>query len=204
MRGMALTGDQETSAANSWTIGLASWIIQDGNYPDIRKGQQAEFAVEFHIDDAEVTEATMPSGKLVKDSDYRIVGRVTFASPEAWVVDCGILAYTEEALPAGVSEGAWITGSAFLGVDPFPYFERLHRLPQMPALVYSWKVERIRRQTAPFVEVAPRHFQRDASKWGYADVEATDAWEDDGGHAEYLLDCRKLDVAPKRSSATAT
>jgi len=196
--------NRETSASDLWTLGLASWIIQDGNYPDLRSGQQAEFAIEFHFDDAVLTQATTPSAEFVKDSDYRIVGRVVFASSDAWVVDCGILVYAEEPPPEGVEESVWITGSAFLGVDPFFYFERLHRLPQMPALVYSWTIERIRRQTAPFVEVTPRRFERDRSKWGYIDVESTDAWEDDGGHAEYLLDCRKLDVPPKRSSSTAT
>jgi hypothetical protein len=201
---MAAAADRQKSAADLWTLGLASWIIQDGNYPDLRSGQQVEFAVEFHVDDAVLTQATTPSADVVKDSDYRIVGRVVFASPDAWVVDCGILVYAEEPPPEGVEEGVWITGSAFLGVDPFFYFERLHRLPQMPALVYSWTIERIRRQTAPFVEVTPRHFERDRSKWGYVDVESTDAWEDDGGHAEYLLDCHKLDVPPKRSSSTAT
>src|SRR5437870_1903422 len=31
----------------TWNIGLASWIIQDGNYPDFSLGDQRRFALEF-------------------------------------------------------------------------------------------------------------------------------------------------------------
>ena len=30
-----------------WSIGLAAWIIQDGNYADFTVGDRAEFALEF-------------------------------------------------------------------------------------------------------------------------------------------------------------
>jgi hypothetical protein len=32
---------------NSFKIGLSSWIIQDGNYPDFKQGERAAFAIEF-------------------------------------------------------------------------------------------------------------------------------------------------------------
>jgi hypothetical protein len=32
-----------------WSLGLDAWIVQDGNYPDLESGQQAEFAVEFYF-----------------------------------------------------------------------------------------------------------------------------------------------------------
>jgi hypothetical protein len=35
-------------------------------------------------------------------------------------------------------------------------------------------------------------------------IDAMDAWNDDGRFAEYRLDCRLLDVPPKRTSVTAT
>lgn len=79
----------------------------------------------------------------------------------------------------------------------------LHRVPRIPELVYAWSIERVQRQTALFIEVRTRYFERNASKRGWVDVEVTDAWNDDEGSAEYLLHCRKLDVPPKRRSATA-
>jgi hypothetical protein len=33
--------------AHSWLVGLDSWIVQDGNYPDFVTGQRTDFALEF-------------------------------------------------------------------------------------------------------------------------------------------------------------
>jgi hypothetical protein len=188
---------------SSWVFGLSSWIVLDGNYPDFERGQIAEFAVEFDAHDLESTAPAIASAQLVKDSDYRITGEVVFAGAKAWVIDCGILIYDEGSPPSGIDCGDWVAATAFLGVDPFMYFERLHRLADMQPIIYTWRIDRIRRQMAPFIEVRPRYFERDVSRWGYEDVDATDAWEDDGGHAEYLLVCAKTDEPPGRRSTTA-
>jgi hypothetical protein len=120
------------------------------------------------------------------------------------VIDCGILVYDDDGSLAELGEGAWIAGTVWLGVDPFMYFDQLHTLSRMPALAYSWEIKRIGRQTSPFIEVAPKSFRRDASKSSYVEVVETDAWEDDGGHAENVLHCRKLDVPAEKHSSIAT
>jgi hypothetical protein len=172
---------------SAWVFGLSAWIVQDGNYADFARGQVAEFAVEFEFDDLEIVEAATRSATLLRDSDYAIAGEVVFTDGDAWVVDCGILVYNELP-PPGSRAGAGVTGTALLGVDPFMYFERLNRLPGMPALVYTWEITGIRRLTAG---------------GGYVDVEATDAWSDDDGSAEYLLECVKVNKPPKQDSSTA-
>jgi hypothetical protein len=43
-------------------VGLDAWIIQDGNYPDLRQGQQAEFALELPLEHLEV--ASVPGQTL--------------------------------------------------------------------------------------------------------------------------------------------
>ncbi len=186
-----------------WQLDLSSWIIQDGNYRDFRAGDEVELAVEFAMAQPELVEPAMPSARLVDDSAYEVVAHVAFVSPEAWVIDCGILVYCDGVPPGGLEIDDWVAGTAWLGVDPFSYFERLHALDGMPALVHSWELLRIRRQTAPFVEVAPRRFQRDASRWGWEEIRRTNAWRDDDGNAGYLLDCRLRDLPPKRTSRTA-
>jgi hypothetical protein len=70
-------------------------------------------------------------------------------------------------------------------------------------LVYSWRIDSIFRQTAPYVEVAPGRWARDPERLGYGEILQTNAWDDDGGHAEYLLSCELLPVPPKNTSATA-
>jgi hypothetical protein len=172
---------------SAWVFDLAAWIIQDGNYADFQRGQVAEFAVEFEFEAFQTVEAATPSARLLRDGDYAISGEVVFTDGDVWVIDCGILIYNE-LRPSRVRDRHGVTGTALLGIDPFPYFERLNRLPRMPALVYTWEIVRIRRLTAPSVAV---------------DVDATDAWRDDDGTADYLLDCVRLDVPAKHDSSTA-
>ena len=50
----------------TWPLSMAAGVIQDGNYPDFRKGQRAEFAVEFEgkhysIRKVPVSEGMVPS-----------------------------------------------------------------------------------------------------------------------------------------------
>ena len=188
---------------DEWTIGLDSWIIQDGNYGDCERGQLVDFAVEFW------SEETLSPGtgadrlaERISDDRYRIKGGVVFSSLEplvsAWVIDFGISVFTTGERPFGASVGTVLSGEIVLGIDPFDYFEGLHAVEGMPALIYSWRVDRIERQTAPFVEVAPRVFERDRAAWAWTDVDRTDAWNDDDGHAEYLLHCTLLDDLPRR------
>jgi len=72
----------------------------------------------------------------------------------------------------------------------------------MLLLMYTWRIDRIRLQTAPFVEttvIGSRVMVRDQARLGYADIERTDAWNDDGGNGEYLLTCMRHDIPPRSS-----
>jgi hypothetical protein len=59
-----------------------------------------------------------------------------------------------------------VRGIANLGVDPFFYFEQLHALAGMPPLIYTWRIDEISRQAAPFVEVG-NMLIRDPTKLGW-------------------------------------
>ena len=195
-----------------WVIGLDAWIVQDGNYPDFARGERRAFAVEFWPVDIAVTPEIDRSATNDTDAVYRVAAELAYDSGDAWVLDCGIRVYCEGIAPEAVRKGfasrkgSFVTGTIALGIDPFFYFETLNRDPGMPELIYSWTIERIQRQNAPFVdrqspasEKRPRLLVRDAARLEWVDVEATDAWDDDDGYGEYLLHCRRLDVAPTRA-----
>lgn len=191
-----------------WEIGLSSWIIQDGNYPDFTVGQHAEFALEFYPTNVRLSESIAKSAKRLAAAKYEITGEIVYLTPEVWVLDFGICAFQESPPPKVLSVGKSVTAEIYLGIDPFFYFERLYTVPRIPALVYSWKVSSIQQQTAPFVEIHEPSGQnvliRDQKKLGYGTIEKTNAWNDDEGHGEYVLNCTRLDVPPKFKSATAT
>jgi len=193
---------------HEWEIGLASWIIQDGNYPDFITGQSAEFALEFYSKSSRVTEQKLKSGTCLGPSKYEISGEIVYLTDHVWVLDFGICAFQEAKPPDRMSVGDFITAEIYLGIDPFFYFEGLHKLPGMPPLIYSWKINSINQQTAPLIETRNPSGQkvliRDEKKVGYKSIDKTDAWNEVSGHGEYILNCVKLDVPPKYESSTAT
>ena len=191
-----------TSAQHGWEIGLSSWIIQDGNYGDFETGQHAEFALEFYPQSYSKTDVRSKSSRSLGAAKYEIVGEVLYASPEAWVLDFGICAFRESEPPEGISVGDFVASEIHLGIDPFFYVARLHSLPSMPALIYSWRIELIRR----FIQAAGllgKVLVRDEKESGYEPVAKTDAWKDNEGMAEYVLTCLRLDVPPKFERAKA-
>ncbi len=171
-----------TLAGVEWRLGLSAWIIQDGNYDDIETGARLDAAVEFGLGQPVLEERSEPVAQHGSDSTYDVVGRVDHVEPDVWVVDIGISAFNEHPPPRGLAVGDWISGKAWLGIDPFFYFERLGKRPSMPPLIYAWRVLEIQRQTAPFVPAGHRILARDPSKLGWETIHRTNAWTDDGGY----------------------
>jgi hypothetical protein len=176
-------------------IGLASWIIQDGNYPEFSVGQKSAFALEFHasIPLLHVEPGQDPSPRHVHTggAHYSVVGRCIHIEADWWVLDFGMLAYSANGPPVTYAAGDVVHGSIYLGVDPFFYFEDLCRRPDAPPLIYDWQVHQIEIQTAPLVQTGPRLFERDRTKLGWREIRETNAWQD-GVHAEYVLHCAAL------------
>jgi hypothetical protein len=186
----------------TWQIHLDAWIIQDGNYADFCCGQIFECALGFYPDP--ITQPT-PSVKRIEslgEAQYRVSGEVVYARRGIWILDFGVMAYNADERPENVERGSWVAGDILLGIDPYDYMELCANRKGIPPLIYTWRVERIQRQTAPFVEHRDEEgrtlLMRDRAQLGYADIPHTDAWRDDGGHAEYLLFCDLLSDPPKR------
>jgi hypothetical protein len=185
-------------------IGLSSWIIQDGNYPDFRVNEERAFAVEFYTSEpVRPRQAGQPRlGELVVPAQYRALARVVLCDEDVAVLDFGFLAYREQWTHSQAA-ATLVEGEFYLGVDPYFYFEYLHARSGIPALIYTWRIRRILIDTAPLVEVERpgdgRCRVRDPAQRGTRDIPATDAWHDDDGNASYTLVCERLPAAPRRS-----
>lgn len=186
-----------------WSIGLAAWVVQDGNYDDFAVGDRAEFAIEFYTPTPLVVAREVSRhAQQVGDSWYEVAGRVVHTDEGGWVIDFGLLAYQNQAPPVGVAVGATVSGRVSLGVDPFFYFENLSQDLAWPALVHTWNVRQIWRETAPFIE-SGSVLVRDETELAQIETSRTDAWHDDDGHGEYVLVCDHLNVAAAPTSRTA-
>jgi hypothetical protein len=182
-------------------IGLDSWIIQDGNYPDFVTGQRTDFALEFASRGGlrRLGGAHEVGVRWIAGSHYEVTAQIVYDEPNAQVLDFGLLAYHFIGIedPDHQSQvGAWVTGEINLSVDPFFYFEELAREAGFPALIYAWTVQEVLQKTG---ETTPQdgidHVQADKTD-GFVRIEKTDAWGDDSTLPSYLLRCR-MEPAPR-------
>ena len=182
-------------------IHLAHWIIEDGNYSDFWVGERRKFALEFY--------ASAPLKKSAENvmalrgqsrHSYRVVGELVFTSDDVFVVDCGVLAYSERGseIQAGCKVGDFVQGNLSFGVDPFFYFEQHYKIPGIPPLIYEWQVDAIEQDTTPYILSSDaRTYIRDESQRSQQSVRGT-AKEHiipDRGQ-EFILYSSKLGTAP--------
>lgn len=170
----------------SWMIGVDSWVILDGNYPDFFTGQRTDFAVEFASRSglARLDGAREPSVRWIADSRYEVIAQVVHDRPNAQVIDFGMLAYHYIGIedPEHRSQvGGWVTGEINLGVDPFFYVDDLANEGGFPALIYSWTVQEV--------------LQRSEAS-GLLEIERTDVWGDLSTSPSYVLRCHR-EPAPR-------
>ena len=79
-------------------IGVASWIIQDGNYHDFSLGETHQFALEFYAPKPlKRSREQMPQMVAVVGNEYDVKARVAFVDKNVWVIDAGLLMYRQEA-----------------------------------------------------------------------------------------------------------
>jgi len=184
------------------TIGVDAWIIQDGNYPDFARDDRAAFAVEFYasaaLNQAEPKSSLLPSLVNTEPAHYEALGESS-----TWPMTGGRLmsarfSSARRSPPINVRLGNWMSGEIYVGVDPYFYFERLAYQPDAPGLIYDWRVEKIEMQTAPFIKRG-RMIIRDAAQLGWKEIAQTDAWADDYGNAKYVLHCRRVSRAGRRT-----
>ncbi|MBB5510841.1 hypothetical protein [Paraburkholderia atlantica] len=179
---------------NKAIVGLNSWIIQDGNYGDFRVGESYNLALEFNGPALMLSSTRLRQCKRRHASYYNVIAEVIFATPEVWVIDFGIKVFCEAMPPRFVSSGDWVEGEIWIGVDPFFYKDRLHRIAGMPDLFTDWLVTRVQLETTPWVEDASEgrmRLMRNIEHDSWVDKEATDAWTDDEGRGDYLLSLSK-------------
>src|ERR1700730_5124935 len=135
-------------------ISLSRWIIEDGNYDDFCVGESRKFALEFWAS----TQLTRGAENVIylreqSGHSYDVAGKLVFGSDSVWVIDCGVLAYSEREseIEGGCKVGDFVRGSLRFGVDPFFYFERHYKIPSIPPLIYEWQVNSIEQDTTPYI-----------------------------------------------------
>jgi hypothetical protein len=175
------------------TIGLSSWIIQDGNFPEIEVGSEHRMALEFYAKDGLSPAQGAKSFRHVQGVNYEIVAEVIGIFEEAWVLDCGIRLLRDNDAPQGTRLGDVVAGRVYVGVDPFLYLEQLSNAPGALDLWYTVRVDSIHLNVTPrsrsILPSGQELWSRDESADArLKEIAVTDSWADDDGSGDYLLD----------------
>jgi hypothetical protein len=188
-------GPEPELSVGEWLVGLASWVLADGNYEDFAVGEARDFALEFHASGLATAGQTSRRADRAGDG-YEVEAAVVLAGPRLAVIDFGLSAYTELP-PPGLIAGSFVRGHVDLAVDPFFYFETHGFRRDVPPLIYSWTITGMWWQTAPFV-LGVRGWERDAAQRSWASIDRTDEAPPNLGGNEFLLRCRLNDSEPAR------
>jgi hypothetical protein len=134
-----------TLSPTEFRVGLSSWIIADGNYKHFKRGERASFSLAFYpvyspfdiprdwfsVDPPDVDRTSI---RRIEGSDYVVKANVTHVFNDWWVIDVGVPMYREGLPPDGIKPGSWVSGKIYVGIDPFPYLERLSRYHATPGI----------------------------------------------------------------------
>jgi hypothetical protein len=189
-----------TAMTLSLEIYLSRWIIEDGSYDDFCVGERRKFALEFWAP-AALTKSAENVMALREQSEhsYDVGCKLVFTSDGVWVIDCGVLAYSEResGIDGGCNVGDFVQGNLRFGVDPFFYFEQHYKIPSIPPLIYEWQVNSIEQDTTPYIfSDDARTYIRDESQRSHQSVRGTakNLIIPDQG-PEFILYCSKLGTA---------
>lgn len=201
---------------NNWSIGLELWIIGDGNYKHFQRGQIGDFALQFYPRSIRITQEKIKSAILIEDDIYRAVAEVVFHSEKTWILDFGLCAFDvynlhnfrDEINSSTVSIGDFLEIEFSLGLDPFYYFEQLHKVPGIPPIIYEWRIDSITAQTGFMIKDENNNWRwPDRENCSYSEVEKTDGPLLDEKRRNfdspvkqcltYILNCTQIDEKPK-------
>ncbi len=196
-----------------WHIRVSPWVIQDGNYANFRRGQIADFALEFYSPHGfRPVKNQEPKAVRLAGCRYQVIAKVVYSAGRTFVLDFGIQAYQDGTEPP--PEGSMVEGEIYLSIDSYLYFEWLSAKPSMPALIYQWRVDRILKESAPLVYGEIPFMGRglirgmvwDEARKKVEEVDRTDAWHDESKAewdvrrgVSYILVCILTDAKAGRA-----
>lgn len=179
-----------------WHLSLDPSVIQDGAHADFHRGQQAAFAVTIRSPTWQPSAGPPAQGVgtvRVEASRYDVVARVTASVGASWVLDCGLLVGCEGPPPPGVDVGHWVTGRVDLAVSAQRQPPAAAGVAGVAAPAYTWFVERIHHRVTDDIELPDLGLFGGPEEPGWEELAFTDAWRDDDGRADYVLECLLVD-----------
>lgn len=151
----------------TWTIGIAQWILEDGNYNYFEVGNNYQFAVEFYLKDFEIVTGDpsfVPSVSKLDDhpNAYSVVAPLVYKDDEIYMLNLGGITAFDECPPndsppkysaraariSALKIGDIIQADLYLNIDHYLYFETQCFREGVPSIIYTWHIDSIEKMTA--------------------------------------------------------
>lgn len=112
---------------NSIYVGVPSWTIQDGNYPEFERDNKYNFALSFSPKKILQPTTSTSNIRRLKVNSYQISGNVQFRDENIIVVNFGFLAYSKDHKLKSLNEKSYILAEIDIEIDPYDYKEKLYK-----------------------------------------------------------------------------
>jgi len=122
------------------------WLICDGDYPPLAKGQKVNFSFKVFQKDYEIVEEELYVFDQIKRSEYNFSGKIIYKYGNIIVVDTSSFKFyieIERSNIANICVGQFIKGSGTLHVDYYGWVINLNRYENHPDIFYNFVVENI-------------------------------------------------------------
>jgi hypothetical protein len=136
-----------------WNLGFPSYLIADGEYPELSAGEEIEsFALEFHPRTLKVSPPGPKEATLSIGCDYRVLAEIPYISDKVCLIDFGLKAVCSlpgRDVPKTARTGNHVQGLIYIGIPL--------AIPQIPkqfmsSLKHRWRVESVSANTTPMIE----------------------------------------------------
>ena len=130
-----------------------SWLVPDGNYPPLHRGQLVNLSFQIRPQTLEqVGQESVEIFENLQDAEYRFAARVLRVYGEERIVAAEALGFRFFLENLGIDkapEGATLFGNGGLYVDYYRWVENVERRHNPPDLFHTLRVTRIRQVQLP-------------------------------------------------------
>jgi hypothetical protein len=125
------------------------WLIEDGDYPPLEKGQNVNLSFRVFSDNIKVEKNNIYVFDQKKYSKYNFSGKIIYKNLDIIIVDSMYLKFyiendSKRNNLLNISVGQFIKGSGVLKVDPYAYRMEIYRKDEnLPEIFYNLIVEKI-------------------------------------------------------------
>ncbi|MFT4193064.1 hypothetical protein [Ottowia sp.] len=211
LKGLGMTGSLLSAPALSlasssgvhgarWNINCDTMFIDRGFVSPVHQGQVADLAIQFYGWDAyenpfgesKIEERRASSMEGVR---YRVNAQVLYASKALWLMDCGLVVFSNQPPPRYVKAGSWVAGEISFGLPDCDVKHLASMDKGIPSITNRVQIEQVLLHSTPYqtgIKNGRQVRYRDTTVKQWTAVEKTQPTVPGLDNDEYMLVVKSL------------